>query len=169
MRGKGSPLPLMEQNPFKHNTRPLHPGSFQSIGCILKQLSATGNPHSGTKGILLCSAMVSVLPLHIRAPEPQSCHSLTCPAHHSIPPAPLHVPTSDGSAFSLLAFIPCEPLPIYASLDTYIDIDLHMQVPISIYIYLFYTYIFIYAFNEVLCFQLLPSSSGIRSGTRASV
>lgn len=37
-----------------------------------------------------------------------------------------------------------------------------MQIPISIYIYLFfYVYIFfIYAFNEVLCFQLLPPPTG---------
>lgn len=42
-----------------------------------------------------------------------------------------------------------------------------MQIPISIYIYLFFflfnVYILIYAFNEVLCFQLLPPLHGLRS------
>lgn len=43
----------------------LHPGSFQSTGCILKKLSPTGNPHSlscGTKETLLCSAKERVCP-----------------------------------------------------------------------------------------------------------
>lgn len=116
---------------------------------------------------MLCQGLSP--PTSRQGTETQSCHSLTCPTHHSIPPAPLHRSHQRWLCIQLLAFIPCKPLPIYASLDTYIDIDLHMQVPISIYIYLFYTYIFIYAFNEVLCFQLLLSSSGIRSCTRISV
>lgn len=117
---------------------------------------------------------VSVLPLHARTWEPQDCHSLTHITHHCIPPASAHHSHQQWLWFSLLAFIPYKPFPIYASLDTYIDIDLHMQVPISIYIYLFYTYIFSFmlltkccAFNHCLPPQGSAPMHAIQSEERA--
>lgn len=114
---------------------------------------------------------VSVLPLHIRARKPQNYHSLIHPTHHSIPPAPSHRPHQRWLWIQLTGFYPLQPPPTNICISRYIYRYRFTYASTYIYIHIFilYVYIFIYAFNEVLCFQLLPSSAGICSRACCSV
>lgn len=162
------------QNLLKRDTRPLHTqGASKATAAFRRSSHSPGilSLSFGTEEApTLCQGTCLSPPTSredVRTTGLSQLDSHNTPLHPSYvcPPLP---PTM--ALIQLTGFYPLQTLPnICISRYIYRYRFTYASTYIYIHIFILYVYIFIYAFNEVLCFQPLPSSTGICSHARHSV